>query len=213
MDKGGTTKSVGGPWSRFMEWLGAGSNIFGSLLEDPDRNPHNGTRDKKNNQSLPATADDNDSFDPDEGVNVIVVDNNFLFDDGGTPHRSEASATHGASTTDHDNARLHRDTTVLVSFLNALRFRASSSLSQFFFTEAPNGPAESQYATHYRMKGLSLTGSLVLLFNWVRSESFQMAAGRRLACSSKESLIRHARYSILAALLQLQLCGLYSKTE
>ncbi|KAG8924228.1 hypothetical protein FRC00_005369 [Tulasnella sp. 408] len=165
-------------WSRFKKRLGAGSNISESLLEITESN---GTSDKKDDQSLPPTANEKDSPNQDEEeVNEIVVDNKFLFDGGtrsitqpsdhgGTPEKSGTSATHGTHATDHDSVHSHRGVMAFVSFLSALRFRVRSSLSRFFFTEFFDAAAERQYKkeTYYQMKGLSLAGSLVLLLNWV----------------------------------------------
>lgn len=165
-------------WSRFKKRLGAGSNISESLLEITESN---GTSDKKDDQSLPATSNEKDSPNPDdEEVNEIVVDNKFSFeggprsitqpsDHGGTPEKSGTSATHGTYATDHDSVHSHRGMMAFFSFLSALRFRIASSLNRFFFTEFFDAAAERQYKkeTYYQMKGLSLAGSLVLVLNWV----------------------------------------------
>ncbi|KAG8894010.1 hypothetical protein FRC01_013219, partial [Tulasnella sp. 417] len=164
-------------WSRFKKRLGAGSNISESLLEITESN---GTSDKKDDQSLPATSNEKDSPNPeDEEVNEIVVDNKFLFDGGarsitqpsdhgGSPEKSGTSGTHGTHA-DHDSVHSHQGVMAFVSFLNALRFRVWVSLNRFFFSEFFDAAAERQYKkeTYYQMKGLALSGSLVLLLNWV----------------------------------------------
>ncbi|KAG8974906.1 hypothetical protein FRC05_006583, partial [Tulasnella sp. 425] len=165
-------------WSRFKKRLGAGSNISESLLEITEST---GTSDRKDEQSLPPAFNDKDGSNPDdEEVNEIVVDNQFFLDGGtrsvtqpsdhgGTPEKSGTSGTHGTHGTDHDSVHSHRGMMAFVTFMNALRFRVSSSLNRFFFTEFFDAAAERQYKkeTYYQMKGLSLAGSLVLVLNWV----------------------------------------------
>ncbi|KAG8950868.1 hypothetical protein FRC04_007100 [Tulasnella sp. 424] len=151
------------------EAIGTGVRVHGLRFEK-----------RKDEQSLPPTSNEKDESNPDdEEVNEIVVDNTFFLDGGtrgvtqssdhgGTPEKSGTNRTHGTHGTDHDSVHSHREMMVFATFLNALRFRVSSSLNRFFFTEFIDAAAERQYKkeTYYQMKGLSLAGSLVLVLNW-----------------------------------------------
>ncbi|KAG8985435.1 hypothetical protein FRB90_004704 [Tulasnella sp. 427] len=164
-------------WSRFKRRLGGGSNVSESLLEITESN---GTSDKKDDQSLPATANEKNSPEVnDEEVDEIVVDNTFFPDGearsltqhsehGGTRQRSGTSGTHGTHA-DHDSVHSHRGLMAFVTFISALRFRMSSLFNQFFFTEFYDRAAERHYKkeTYYQMKALALAGSFFLIINWV----------------------------------------------